>query len=103
MNRIFDFLDPPEPEYGDFVVVSGPFGSVCVTYETACDIERQLDACVASAWVTFYDRVGSRMRIRADDIRCIAESTAEQRADDRRLDRAREREQQADRKPWEDE
>ena len=90
-----------EPEYGDFVVVSGPFGSVCVTAETALDIERQLDRPRARKWIVFRDRVGSRLRIRAADIRAMVESTAEQRAGDRRLHRAREREEQADRRPWE--
>ena len=74
-----------------------------MTHETAREIEDLLDARIPPAWITFHDRVGSRIRVRAADIRCLAESTAEQRAGDRRLDRAREREQQEDRRPWEDE
>ena len=97
MNRILDFLPDEDPEYGDFVVVSGVFGSACVTYAVAAEIERVLDSGVP--WVVFHDRVGSRIRVRAEDVRCLAESTAEQRAADRELDRAREREQGGDRKP----
>ena len=104
MNRLNDFFEDFDvPEYGDFVVVSGAFGSACVSHEVAREIESQLDAAGAAGWVTFHDRVGSRIRVRAADVRCLAESTAEQRAWDRRLERAREREQRADGRPWEDE
>lgn len=103
MNRIRDFLDPiDEDAYGDFVVVSGSFGSACVTHVVAADVERQLDACPPQRWITFLDRVGSRIRVRRRDIRAIAESTAAQRAEDRRLDRARRLEEKADRRAWED-
>src|SRR5690348_6375516 len=46
LNRVRAFLEPvedEEPPYGDFVVVSGPFGSLCVTRDVARDIERMLD------------------------------------------------------------
>jgi hypothetical protein len=46
--------------------------------------------------------VGSRIRVRAGEIRALTESTAAQRAADRRLDRARRLEEQADRRAWED-
>jgi hypothetical protein len=102
MNRIRDLLDGPEPAYGDFVVVSGSFGSACVTHETARDIERQLDRRRTPRWIVFHDRVGSRIRVRSREIRALCESTVAQRAGDRRLDRARLHEEQADRRPWED-
>jgi len=105
LNRLTllrDGLPPPEPGYGDFYVVSGAFGSVSVTGETARAIERSLDARRPVRWLLFRDRSGSRIRVRARDVRSVCESTAEQRAFDRRMDRAREREEQADRRQWED-
>lgn len=91
-----------EQPYGDFFVVSGEFGAVCVTRETAVEIERQLDRRWRPAWITFRDRVGSRLRVRTRGIRAICESTEAQRAGDRQLDRARRREEESDRRPWED-
>lgn len=107
MNRIAEYFEEPadegSPSYGDFHVISGTFGSACVTYETATYVERLLDAQPAPAWVVFRDRVGSRIRVRTSQIRCVAECTAEQRAADRKLDRARRLEEKSDRQPWEDE
>jgi hypothetical protein len=105
LNRVRGFLEPvedEEPPYGDFVVVSGPFGSLCVTRDVARDIERMLDRRWRPRWVVFRDRVGSRVRVRTNEIRLVVESTAAQRAGDRRLDRARRKEEKADRRPWED-
>ena len=103
MNRIRELIEPIEEEqpYGDFYVVSGPFGSVCVTAATAREIERQLDRRWRRGWVVFRDRVGSRIRVRARDVRAIAESTAAPRAADRQLDRRRREEEENDRRPWE--
>ena len=103
LTLIRDGLPPPEPEsYGDFWVVSGPFGSVCVTAPTARAIARQLHGAEPTDWVTFRDRSGSRMRVRAIDVRALIESTAAQRAYDRRMARARDREVQADERSCED-
>ena len=106
MNRLTGYFEEPAEEsprsYGDFYVISGSFGSACVTHETAADVERQLDAQPAPAWIVFRDRVGSRIRVRTSQIRCVAESTAEQRASDRKLDRARRQEEKEGRLPWED-
>ena len=103
MNRIRQLIEPLEEEqpYGDFWVVSGPFGSVCVAAETARDLERQLDRRWRPAWLVFRDRVGSRIRVRACDVRAIVESTAAQRAADRSLERRRRLEEESDRPPWE--
>jgi len=102
MNRMQGFLEPaPEERLGDFWVVAGEFGVVCVTREVAARIERQLDRWVPPRWIVFRDRVGSRVRVRARQVRSVCESTTTQRAADRRLDRAREREEQEDRRPWE--
>ena len=103
MNRISCFLEePPEEEYGDFYVVSGQFGAACVTRETAEYVERVLDRWWLPRWIVFRDRAGSRLRVRTSLIRSLGESTAAQRAADRRFDRAREREEKGDRRPWED-
>ena len=104
MNRLKLYLEneeAPEEEYGDFVVISGTFGYVSVTHETAERVERLLDRRSVPEWVVFHDRSGSRIRVRAEHIRCFGESTAAQRAVDRRYDRARRREEKVD-KSWED-
>ena len=103
MNRLSDFFEEdPELEYGDFFVVAGDFGAACVTRETAERIEALLDRRDVPAWITFEDRVGSRLRVRTALIRSIGESTAAQRTADRRLERARKREEEQDRRPWEE-
>jgi len=102
LSLLRDGLPPPEPGYGDFYVVSGAFGSVSVTAETARALERALDARRPVRWLQFRDRSGSRVRVRARDVRCLCESTAAQRAFDRRMDRARAREERSDGRPWQD-
>ena|SRR5690349_15949296 len=106
MNRLKLYLaeeEAPEPEeeYGDFVVISGTFGYVSVTHETAEHVERLLDRRCVPEWVVFHDRSGSRLRVRTEHIRSFGESTREQRAADRRYERARRREERQD-KSWED-
>ena len=104
MNRLSDLFseDPEEEEYGDFFVVAGEFGAACVTRETAERIERVVDRQDVPAWITFNDRAGSRLRVRTALIRSIGESTFAQRAADRRIERARQREEKEDRRPWDD-
>lgn len=106
VNRILALLKPSEnedPPYGDFVIVSGPFGNLTVTRTVAREIERVLDRRWRPRWVTFHDRVGSRVRVRANEIRLFVESTTAQRASDRQLDRARRKEEKADRRPGDEE
>ena len=105
-NRLKLYLDneeaPEEEEaYGDFFVIAWTFGCAEVTSETAHRVERLLDRNAVPSWVVFNDRSGSRFRVRSELVRCIYESTAEQRAADRRYERARKREERAD-KSWED-
>jgi hypothetical protein len=105
MNRIkalYDAAGAEEPVLGDFVVVSGSFGWSRVTHATAHEIERQLARFWVPRWIVFTDCVGSRIRVRANQIQVMAESTATQRAADRRLDRARRLEETADRRPGDD-
>ena len=82
--------------YGDFYVLSGAFGSVAITAFTARAIERQLDRAEPPRWLRFRDRSGSYLRVRTRDVRALCESTAEQRAFDRRMARERDREEEQD-------
>ena len=104
MNRIRAFLEEamPEPQYRDFVVVTGGFGWARVTHETARTIELALARWWTPRWIVFHDLAGSRIRVRTREIRTLTESTAAQRAVDRRIDRDREAEEKADRSPWDD-
>ena len=72
MNRLSDFFEEDSGlDYGDFFVVAGDFGAACVTRETADRIEALLDRRDVPAWVTFEDRVGSRLRVRTALTRSI--------------------------------
>lgn len=103
MNRIASYLEEsPEEELGDYYVVAGEFGCAWVAPETAARLESVLERWWLPRWVVFRDRAGSRIRVRPRDIRLIGESTTSTRAADRRLDRARRREEKEDRRPWED-
>ncbi len=104
MNRIKRYLEESAeiPQYGDFYVVSGEFGIVGVSHAIACRIQAVLDRWIVPKWIAFPDRVGSTVRIRTRGIRSIVESTAGQRAADRRLDQARHEEEKADRRLWDD-
>jgi hypothetical protein len=103
MNRITRYLEePPEQQYGDFYVVAGEFGRIGVTHTVAHCIQAVLDRWIVPTWIVFPDRVGSLVRVRTRHIRSLIESTTEQRAADRQLDRARDEEEKADRRPWDD-
>ena len=104
MNRIERYFQksPNFEHYGDFVSVVGSFGWVAVNHEVACTIRTMLDQRRVPTWIEFHDRVGSLIRIRPSDIRCLTESTLEQRAAERRLYRARQEEEKADR-TWDEE
>ena len=90
------------PQYGDFYVVAGEFGIVCVSHEVACRIQLVLDRWIVPRWIAFPDRVGSIVRVRTRSIRSVMESTSGQRTADRRLDQARHEEEKADRRLWDD-
>jgi hypothetical protein len=103
MNRVSEYFEEPEEAgYGDFYVVAGENFWGSVTREEAERIEELLDRTPAPEWIVFHDRVGSRYRVRTRLVRSIVQSTAEQRAADRRLDRAREAEEKNDKRPWDD-
>ena len=102
MNRIARFFDESSdiPVYGDFVVVFGDFGRFGVSHEVARQIVAALDQWFVPTWIEFSDRVGSLVRVRSREIRALVESTVTQRAADRRLERARNEEEDGDRRPW---
>ena len=104
MNRITRYLEeaPEDPVYGDFYIVAGEFGRFDVSPVVARRIAATLDRWIRPRWIVFHDRAGSHIRVRPRQIRALVESTAEQRAIDRKLDRAREEEEKSDRRPWDD-
>ena len=104
MNRIERYFKKTTDyeNYGDFVAVVGNFGWVAVTHDVARSIRVTLDKRHTPSWIEFNDRVGSLIRIRPRDIRCLTESTVEQRAEERKLYRAKSAEEKAD-KQWDDE
>ncbi|MEP6834961.1 MAG: hypothetical protein ABJB74_16360 [Gemmatimonas sp.] len=99
MNRIERYFQksPNFEHFGDFVSVVGAFGWIAVDHEVACTIRTMLDQRRTPEWIEFHDRVGSLIRIRPTDIRCLTESTLEQRSAERRLHHARNAEEKADR------
>jgi hypothetical protein len=86
---------------GDYFVVVTKQWNWQVSTVMAKHLEACLDADPRSKWVKFVDLTGSRIRVRADTIVTIAQSTAEQRAADRALSRLARQEQKADRN-WEE-
>ncbi|GLC24836.1 hypothetical protein [Roseisolibacter agri] len=104
MNRLTNVLEAPEEEapLGDYYVLRGAFGWHQLSAETARTIERQLDRRWPPRWLTFRDLVGSRLRVRTSLVHSLFESTAAQRAAERRLERARQAEERTDANPWED-
>ena len=106
MSRIRLYLenieDAEDARVGAFFAVRGEFGVHYVTQAMAERIERALDRRDVVQWLKFTDWAGSRVRIRAAQIRSIVELTPEQRTTGRKLYRALRREEKADRRAWED-
>ena len=105
MNRIRSFLSEPQtpaelPHLGDYYVIAGEFGRVAVEVDTARRIKAVLDSWRPRTWIEFRDRSGSLVRVRVRQIRTVVESTALQRAADRRLERAQLNEVKADHRSW---
>ena len=86
---------------GDYFVVVTQQWNWQVSTVMAKHLEACLDAEPRSSWIKFVDLAGSRIRVRADTIVTIVQSTAEQRAADRALSRLARQEQKADRS-WEE-
>jgi hypothetical protein len=84
----------------DYFVVAGEFCTWYVSTEMARFIESCLDVRRPAEWVKFVDLAGARVRLRVRNIAYLAQCTAEQRAFQRLLYRALDREQQNDEKDW---
>lgn len=95
-----DEVAAPEQDAGDYFVLSAECGSWVVSTMMVRAIESALDAWPAPRWIRFVDLSGSRVRVRASTLHYIVQSTAEQRAFDRRLSRAVREERRAD--DWDD-
>ena len=91
----------PEARFStDYFVVAGEFCTWYVSTEMARFIESCLDARRPAEWVRFVDLAGARVRLRTRQIEYIAQCTAEQRAFQRLLYRALDREAK-DERDWE--
>jgi len=90
-NEMSRGLAPLEPPASYFVVDSAS-DRWLVSAVMARHIERMLDRVPAPGWVTFVDLFGGRVRLRADVIQSVAQSTEEQRAACRALSRRLDRE-----------
>jgi hypothetical protein len=106
MTRIRLYLenveDTEDARVGAYFAVRGDFGVFYVTPTMAERIERALDRRDVAQWLKFTDWVGSRVRVRAVQVRAIVEITPEQRAGERKFERALRLEEKADRRAWED-
>lgn len=106
MNRLKLYLsdddEGPRMPDGDYWVVETDSAYWIVSRDTACVIERALDRLWRPRWIVFQDLTGGSRRLRVRSIECVFESTAEQRALRRAFDRERQREEKADRRPWEE-
>jgi hypothetical protein len=87
--------EPREEGAADYFVVVGENWTWYVSTEMARFIEESLES--GAEWVKFVDLSGSRIRLRAEKIEFIAQSTADQRATERDFFRAMRRENKADR------
>lgn len=103
INRLQHLFTPRTNETGngEFFVVSGEFGYAYVTRAEATRLRAQTSRLWAPRWLEFRTLMGSSIRIRTRDVRSIVESTIEQRAATREFWREREKEENADRPPWE--
>ena len=90
MRRITMDLEeaPLRDGAGDHFIVAAQMATFVISTVMARAVEAALDRWPRPTWVTFVDLSGSRVRLRAQDIRFIVQSTAEQRAFDRRLRQA---------------
>jgi len=106
INRLKEYFgeEPEErlPEE-EFYIVAGEAGYFVVASDTAQRIARELARRRPPRWIVFRDLAGSEIRVRPSKLNVVCESTAEQRAYDRALNRALKAEDQQDRRLWEDE
>ena len=86
------------PGAGDYFIIQSRDSSwFYVSTVMARAIDRRLDRFFRPRWITFVDLAGSRIRLRADDIISVVQSTHAQRVDGRAFDRDRHAEDRAER------
>lgn len=104
VNRLTGYFDQPDdrPPVDDYYVVACAWDDFYVTSDVAEQILRELQEPSSPRWIRFRDVHGSTVCLRSRLILYVRECTAEQREAARRFWRAREREEDADRHPWED-
>ena len=101
--RVGTASEASRPDAGDYFIVTGENCSWLVSTAMARHIEAMLDAESPARWVRFVDLSGSRILLRARQIDCICQCTAEQRARERDFARRLRREAKSDRSWGEDE
>lgn len=104
INRILQHLQahPPTAPPTDYWWVETREDVHFVSASTARAIERRLDRESPPRWLVFRDVFGARRRILASSVRVLGESTAAQREAVRAFRRARQREADEDRNPWDE-
>lgn len=103
INRLMSYFEEPQERFeADFWTIGVECGYLYVTRETAEDVMRQLNRFWRPRWLRFTDIFGSTVVIRSQEVQGVYECTGEQRALEREFRRARFREEQPDRPPWEE-
>jgi len=87
--------EEPRPAGADCFVLSARSATWYLSTAMARHVEQCLDG--QAIWLSFVDLNGSRVRLRTREVEYLHQSTAEQRAADRRFHRAMSRERKADR------
>ena len=99
IQHLFDERAESQPG-GEYFDVEGEFGRLFVTRETACRLRTILSRVFHRRWIECPTLSGSVALIRPSQLQMITESTPEQRATMRLFWRARDKEENADRHPW---
>ncbi len=104
MNRLMAYFEEPEdvPAVDDYFVVVTDSGYFVITPGTAEQVAALLRRFPRPRWLRFTDHVGSAIHLRADTVLAVVQSTTAQRQGERDFRRARDQEEKADRRPWED-
>ncbi len=99
IQHLFDERAESQPG-GEYFVVSGEFGRLFVTRETARCLRNILTRVFLRRWIECPTLSGSVALIRPKQLYMIAESTPDQRAAMRQFWRALDKEEDTDRHPW---
>jgi hypothetical protein len=92
-----------EQRYGEYFVLDTAMIGGCwiISREMAAFIERELDRWPRRKWVKFVDVAGARVRLRAELIRSLRQSSADIRGEYRRFWKERDQESEEE-KDWEE-